>query len=70
MSLSEIRNEKRITQEAMAKQLNIAVSTYNQYENAQRNVPVNLAKKIAEILGVEVEDIFLPIRFTLSKGGE
>lgn len=51
----------------MAKKLKVGVSTYNQYENSQRSIPYNIAKKIAEILEVEVEDIFLPARFTVSK---
>jgi len=66
-SLSELRISKGITQEQMAKILSIGVSTYNQYENSQRSIPYNIAKKIAETLEVEVEDIFLPTRFTVSK---
>ncbi len=51
----------------MANSLKIAVSTYNQYENAVRNIPVSIVNQISTILGVKVEDIFLPIKFTVSK---
>lgn len=67
IGLAELRINKKKTQEQMAKMLEIGVSTYNQYENSQRNIPYDIAKKIAEILEVEVEDIFLPVRFTVSK---
>lgn len=66
-NLSELRISKGITQEQMAKKLDIGVSTYNQYENSQRSIPYKIAKKIANILEVKVEDIFLPTRFTVSK---
>lgn len=70
MNLSEIRNAKKITQEQMAKRLNIGISTYNQYENSQRNIPFDVAEKIATILKVRVDDIFLPIKFTVSKSNK
>ncbi|MDO7787900.1 helix-turn-helix transcriptional regulator [Desulforamulus aquiferis] len=69
MSLSKLRISKGITQEQMAKMLGIGVSTYNQHENSQRTIPYEIAEKIAEILDVGIEDIFLPVRFTVSKLG-
>lgn len=66
-SLTELRIRKGITQEQMAKKLKIGVSTYNQYENSQRSIPYHIAREIADILGSNVEDIFLPSRFTVSK---
>ncbi len=66
-NLSSLRIKKNKTQEEMAKTLGIGVSTYNQYENLQRNVPEKIATKIAEILDVDVKDVFLPIKFTISK---
>jgi len=51
----------------MANNLKIAVSTYNQYENGVRSVPKETADKIAAILNVDVADIFLPSKFTISK---
>jgi len=66
-NLARIRLSKNKTQEDMARELKIGVSTYNQYENSQRNVPDKIASKIAEILGVNIEQIFLPTKFTISK---
>lgn len=65
--INDVRINKGLTQKYMAKKLGIAVSTYNQYENAIRSIPVNTANKISSILGVKNEDIFLPIKFTISK---
>ncbi|NLY44741.1 MAG: helix-turn-helix transcriptional regulator [Tissierella sp.] len=66
-NLKKIRLNQNKTQEQMAELLNIGVSTYNQYENSGRNIPFDTAKKIAEILAVDINDIFLPIKFTVSK---
>jgi len=66
-SLQSIRNAKGKTQEQMAQILNIGISTYSQYENSQRNIPYKIAIKTSEILEVKIEDIFLPVRFTVSK---
>lgn len=67
MNLTEIRNSKNIRQAELAKRLGVAVSTYNMYENGERTVPAHIAKKIAKILEVDVNEIFLPEKFTVSK---
>ena len=61
------RIERGLTQKYMAENLGIAISTYNQYENAIRSIPANIAAKISNILQVKNEDIFLPLKFTVSK---
>lgn len=66
-NLCKMRVDKGLTQEYMAKELSVAISTYNQYENGIRNVPTEAAKKIANILETEVDKIFLPTKFTVSK---
>lgn len=66
-TLVDIRKEKDISQEAMANKLNIAISTYCQYETGKRNIPVNIVDSICEILDIKEEDIFLPIKFTVGK---
>ena len=65
--LEKTRKSKGITQEAMAQQLEIGTSTYCQYENGTRSVPADITEKVSEILGVPVEEIFLPQKFTVSK---
>lgn len=67
MKLASKRKEAGLTQEDMSKFLGVGVSTYNQYENSQRSIPSDVAAKIAQILQVPHEQIFLPIKFTVSK---
>lgn len=69
-SLASLRKKAGITQEEMAQNLGIGISTYNQYENSQRNIPYQIAEKIAKILNVSVDQIFLPTKFTVSKINE
>ena len=64
-ALADLRKKAGYTQEEMSKLLNIGLSTYNQYENSQRHIPRDVANKIAAILNVSIEDIFLPTRFTV-----
>ncbi len=65
--LEQLRKEKGIGQSAFAERLGIASSTYCQYEKGARMIPVSTAIEIANLLSVKVEDIFLPMKFTVSK---
>lgn len=56
-----------INQVEMAKKLNIPISTYNVYENGRRTVPAELVVKIAKILEVDVEEIFMPVNYIVCK---
>ncbi|ATW26747.1 helix-turn-helix domain-containing protein [Candidatus Formimonas warabiya] len=66
-TLSEVRKEKKITQLEMAEKLGVAVSTYNMYENGERNIPEKVASGISNVLGIHKSDFFVPITFTLSE---
>ncbi len=66
-TLREYRKEKGLTQSQMAEMIGIVVSSYNMYETGQRSVPIAKAEKIATILNVKVDEIFLPKKFTTSK---
>ena len=66
-TIKTLRIEKGISQTDMAQRLELPISTYNTYENGNRKVPEAIANKIAKILNVKVEDIFLPVSFTVSK---
>lgn len=66
-TLADIRKEKNLSQEVIANKLNVANSTYCQYETGKRNIPTSIVEKICEILDVKQEDIFLPIKFTVGK---
>lgn len=65
MNLKVLRKRKGFSQQYMANQLNIAISTYNQYENNNRKIPIDKAKGIAEILNININDIFSPVWFTI-----
>jgi putative transcriptional regulator len=61
------RKAKGFTQEQVAKGVGIGASTYCQYETGLRGVPADVANKIARFLDVEIGEIFLPTKFTISK---
>lgn len=65
MNLKTLRKRKGFSQRYMANQLNIGISTYNQYENSNRKIPIDKAKGIAKILNTNINDIFLPSWFTI-----
>ena len=47
MRLKDIREDKDLTQRAIADYLNIKQNTYSQYENCQRHIPIELLIKLA-----------------------
>lgn len=65
--IEDIRKAKGFTQEFVAGTVGIATSSYNQYETGARNIPADIAQRIADVLGVETGEIFLPVKFTVSK---
>lgn len=65
--LETLRAKNGYSQSEMAKMLQIPISTYYVYESGKRKVPIDIANKIANILGVDINNIFLPATFTVSK---
>lgn len=65
--LARRRRDAKISQATIADALSISVPAYCQYENGTRNVPAAIAMRIAEILACDMDDIFLPVKFTVSK---
>lgn len=57
--LIEIRKKRGYTQEYMAKELNIARTTYTGYENGNFSPSLEIAMKIKKILNYKKDDIFL-----------
>lgn len=49
----EKRKELKLTQEDIAKKLNISRQYYNAIENFKKSPSVDLAKELADILGLE-----------------
>lgn len=65
LNLKTLRVKKGFSQLDLSKHLNIGISTYNQYENGSRKIPADTAKKIADLLGTNTDDIFIASRFTI-----
>lgn len=57
MNLKEARLENNLTQEDMARQLGIALRTYQNIEK-RGDTTVKIAKNIAIILGKTIEELF------------
>ena len=47
MRLRDMREDNDLTQQALADYLHIRQNTYSQYENAQRQLPVDVLIKLA-----------------------
>lgn len=65
--LKEKRDLAGYSQKEFADFLKLPLSSYNQYENGNRQIPKEVVDKICEKLAVDSNEIFLPNRFTLSK---
>ena len=57
--LRQIRRSKDITQEDLAKKVNVAKSYLCQIERETKSPSVNLLDEIAEVLGCSVTDFFV-----------
>jgi putative transcriptional regulator len=57
--LEEIRNEKGINQEDLAKTLSVSRQTISSLENGRYNPSILLAFKIAKYFSMTIEDIFI-----------
>lgn len=57
--LEEIRNERGINQEDLAKALSVSRQTISSLENGRYNPSILLAFKIANYFSMAIEDIFI-----------
>lgn len=55
MKLKELRKENNLTQKELADYLNIKQNTYSQYENGQRQVPIEVLLRLADYYKVSVD---------------
>ena len=55
LRLKELRIEYGVTQQQLAKLLNIKQNTYSQYECGQRQIPLNLLIELAKYYDVSVD---------------
>ncbi|MGD6889381.1 helix-turn-helix transcriptional regulator [Bacillus mobilis] len=57
-NVTKMRKEKRITQEELAKKVGITRAYLSNIENAKHKPSLDVALKIAKVLGSTVEKIF------------
>ena len=53
----ETRISKRITVEEFAGLLSISIEETNNYEDNQKDIPVSIAKRMSQVLGVSIDCI-------------
>ena len=57
-NLSTKRIGKELSQKAMSEAIGVAQSTYSLYEKGAREPNIDKIKKIAQVLGVSVDELF------------
>ncbi|MBQ7654075.1 MAG: helix-turn-helix transcriptional regulator [Clostridia bacterium] len=57
MRLKELREDNDLRQIDIAKKLNVLQNTYSQYENGQRQIPINLLINLSEFYKTSVDYI-------------
>lgn len=57
--IEEIRNERGIRQDELAKLIGVSRQTISSLENGRYNPSILLAHKIAQFFGMSIEDVFL-----------
>ncbi|MBR1408129.1 MAG: helix-turn-helix transcriptional regulator [Clostridia bacterium] len=57
--IEEIRNERGIRQEELARQMGVSRQTISSLENGRYNPSILLAYKIARFFGMTIEEVFV-----------
>ncbi len=57
--IEELRNERGIRQEELAKQLGVSRQTISSLENGRYNPSILLAHRIAVLFGMTIEEVFI-----------
>ncbi len=57
MRLRDLREDSDLKQKDIASYLHISQNTYSQYENGQRQIPINMLMMLADYYGVSVDYI-------------
>ena len=57
--IEELRNEKGIRQEELAKELGVSRQTISSLENGRYNPSILLAYKVAVFFGLTIADVFI-----------
>lgn len=53
--LKNLREDSDLTQEELATKLNLTQRAYSHYENGNRDIPLEVLIKVADIFGVTVD---------------
>lgn len=57
--IEQLRNEKGIRQEELARELGVSRQTISSLENGRYNPSILLAYKVAVFFGLTIEDVFI-----------
>ncbi|MBQ8341022.1 MAG: helix-turn-helix transcriptional regulator [Clostridia bacterium] len=57
MRLKDLREDADLSQQVLAEYLNVKQNTYSQYENGQRQLPLEALIKLAQYYGVSTDYI-------------
>ena len=57
--IEELRNEKGIRQEELAKEMGVSRQTISSLENGRYSPSIGLAHKVAVFFGLTIEDVFI-----------
>ena len=57
-NMRKARLAKKLSQKELADELGVTTATISRYESGERKLPVETAKRIAEILGVDWYTLF------------
>ena len=57
--IKELRKQKKITQDELAKAVEVTRQTIISLENGKYNVSLQLAYKISRYFGTNIEDVFI-----------
>ncbi len=57
MRLRDLREDSDLTQAVLAKHLHIKQNTYSQYENGQRQIPLEMLVALAEFYDTSIDYI-------------
>lgn len=55
MRLKDLREDNELTQNKLAEYLHVKQNTYSQYENGQRQVPLDILCKLADFYNVTLD---------------
>lgn len=65
-TLKQLREDKQLTQEQVAKITDTTVTFISMLENGKRNASDEMKEKLAKLYNCEIVDIFLALRLTES----